>query len=418
MSDPTLGDPALAPLWAAVRDRLERRGLDNRGLLPVPDLDTGARLTLKNLVDRPRPPKRIDLGELETALVRLGVGADLPSALAALGHEASDEPARQRADRARRRAARKAVRAAAAMWPEAWATEWIEAVISTGVLADFGVDEAVELMVDTRRVLDTLTGGGDDGDVLDTSSDSLVVTAHGVSRVELAAKVLGDSHALDTGRPHHVAMVRALAFHHGLVDVAVETEVWNAAGIHPDLTSGPVLVWRLPVLGGLAPLVESATTAGVPLHLSRMALLDHPPDFEPGTDVLIVENPRIVEVAAQLGVATPMISAAGSPSTTVQMLTRRLLERGAVVRYHGDFDAAGIALCARMHAEGVVPWRMTAQDYLDALAAADAQGVELPVDANQSLETPWDRGLQDAFNAERRIVHEERLLPGLLGPDA
>ena len=87
MKAPSLRASAMSPFWEAVRDRLEREGVDNRGLLRVPTLDAAARLTLKNLLDRPKPPRRVDLGRLETALVALGVGADLPGALAALGFE-------------------------------------------------------------------------------------------------------------------------------------------------------------------------------------------------------------------------------------------------------------------------------------------------------------------------------------------
>jgi hypothetical protein len=38
----------------------------------------------------------------------------------------------------------------------------------------------------------------------------------------------------------------------------------------------------------------------------------------------------------------------------------------------------------------------------------------LPVDPYRSPPTPWDPTLQETFDAERRIVHEERLLSILL----
>ena len=41
---------------------------------------------------------------------------------------------------------------------------------------------------------------------------------------------------------------------------------------------------------------------------------------------------------------------------------------GAELRYHGDFDWAGVAMANRLIAEvGVVPWRMGADDYTGAL---------------------------------------------------
>ncbi len=389
----------MAPLWVAVRDRLERQGIDNRGLLAVPGLDAAGRLTLKNLLDRPRPPRRIDLARLETALVALGVGADLPGALAALGFEVSEEPARLRAERARGQAARQAARAEVQRWPEPWATEWIDAVIRAGVLGGRDVDAAVRLVEDTRRVLDAL-------DRRDATSDG------SVSRVELAAQILGDSHALDSGRRLESAVARALALRNGPLDD--DQRVWDAAGVHTDLTSGPVLTWRLPVLGTLGAIVDAATAAGLPLHLSRMALLEHPPRFPSGIEVLVAENPRVVEAAAQLGVERPVISAGGSPSGAVQLLVGQLVDAGTTVLYHGDFDVPGLALCARMHDVGVRPWRMGTDDYLAALADADAHGVELPLDDRSPGVTPWDPDLRGVFDRERRIVHEERLLPDLL----
>lgn len=77
------------------------------------------------------------------------------------------------------------------------------------------------------------------------------------------------------------------------------------------------------------------------------------------------------------------------------------LARGAHIRYHGDFDAAGLAICAPMQAIGCTPWRMGSADHL-AAAAEPAPG------------TPWDPALQRVFDDHRRIIHEERLLPGLL----
>ena len=126
--------------------------------------------------------------------------------------------------------------------------------------------------------------------------------------------------------------------------------------------------------------------------------------------MLIVENPRVLEHAAQRGATTPMICANGNPSTTVSLLIDGLLAAGATLRYHGDFDVAGLAMCARMHARGVEPWRMSVADYRAALDEADRQGVALPVDRAPCEPTPWEPELEGVFDELRRIVHEERLL--------
>jgi hypothetical protein len=87
----------------------------------------------------------------------------------------------------------------------------------------------------------------------------------------------------------------------------------------------------------------------------------------------------------------------------------------AGVAYHGDFDSSGLRICARMHRLGLTPWRMDVAAYHEALAATDLEGAKLPVDAHRAPPTPWDPQLRDAFDHDRRIVHEERLLELLLG---
>jgi hypothetical protein len=57
---------------------------------------------------------------------------------------------------------------------------------------------------------------------------------------------------------------------------------------------------------------------------------------------------------------------------------------------------------------------MATCDYRDALRAADAQAITLPVDEFSPGPTPWDPTLRDVFDRERRIVHQERLLPALI----
>ena len=161
--------------------------------------------------------------------------------------------------------------------------------------------------------------------------------------------------------------------------------------------------------------MSASTHLGVPLHLSQFAFREHPLAVAPGAEVLVVENPRIVEAAAQRRSAIAVIATNGNPSSAVRLLLLQLLDQGASIRYHGDFDAAGLAICARMHALGLRPWRMTSIDYLDALDAADEAGVALPIDDAAAPATPWDTTLQRTFDQHRRVVHQERLLDLLLG---
>jgi len=491
----------LRALWDAVRARLEQAGLDSRGRVRIPELTASERLSLQSLIDR-APSKTLDLGSLELHLGRLGLGEDLADALAALGHPVSREPAARRAESAERRRAHALARERVKQWPEDWAEAWIDAVIQAGVLRGYDREQAGGLLEQVRRVLDALPSA--EGDAR--------------SLVELAAQVLGSSHALDAGTRLGSAVERALrfraasrptrsnagasvpsasnasasdasvssasAFHfsvsrltasnaaaaspsqsHPLASEALTSdalaataspvhggaytdpehalehgeaacgpaagdtlrairslegqrrrELWERAGVRLDLTSAPVLTWCLPVpeASPLGPLMRASSTAEIPLHLSRFALTRHPLEVAPGTRILVVENPRVVEAAAELGTRRPLLCTNGQPSSTVLLALEQLVSAGARLYYHGDFDSPGLSICERMMRLGLIPWRMAREDYAHALAVADRDGIELPIDMHAPGATPWDASLQITFDKERRIVHEERLLPGLL----
>lgn len=388
--------PELEQLWALARARLEARGSDRRGRLRVPALPSPAKLALKALIGRPIG-KTVDLASLEAGFRRLGIGDDLGSALAVLGHDISMEPARRRAERAERQEARHGARTIAAEWPEPWAPAWINEVIRTGILRGFDQGQVRNLLRQVRAVLDHI----------DRDAPAPV------SRVDLAARVLGSAHALDTGTRVERAIARALAHKIG---AANHRELWAQAGVHFDLTSAPVLTWALPLNDGcgLARVAAGARDVGIPLHLSRLALEAYPAVVPTGSRILVVENPRLVEAAVQMRTGTPVVSTNGQPSSTVLLLLTQLLHAGAELRYHGDFDAAGLAICERLMRLGLRPWRMGVADYLTALAAADAEGAVLPTETDTCGPTPWDAPLREVFDRERRIVHQERLLGELI----
>lgn len=397
MSVPTsLRSPELDPLWALVRIRLESRGRESRGRLSLPTLSSSAKLALKALLGQP-VRRTLDLSSLETSLIRLRIGEDLAGALASLGHNVSEESARRRAKRAISKEARITARAIVSEWPEPWAKQWVDEVIRAGILRGLTREHAQLLFEQVRAVIAHL------------EQDRPAP----ISRVDLAARVLGSSHALDTGTRVEAAVARALAFKLG---PSGHRDLWAQAGVHLDLTSVPVLTWRLPLTQecGLAQLSRSAHDAGIPLHLSRFALEAHPADVPRGSRILVVENPRVVEAAAQMRASMPVISTNGQPSSTVLLLLTQLLDAGADLRYHGDFDAAGLAICGRLSRLGLTPWRMNEADYRAALAAADAAGAVLLKDQHAPGPTPWDPALQEVFDRERRIVHEERLFPDLI----
>ena len=392
---PSLTASDLAPLWHDAARRLERNGLSWRGRMNAPDMSPQSRLAVESLVGR-RFIRQLHLADLETGLARAGLGPDLAVALAQLGHPVSPATQLRRQRRAENDLVRQAVRDSAAPWPEPWASEWAESLIRGGILAGMDHDAATQLVASSRKVLDALGRNDNDRD------------RQPVSRVGLAAEVTGNAHALDRGTRLGRAMTKALTM---MADID-ERDVWEQAGAHADLVSGAALTWNLPVAveHPLSASVATSTALGLPFVFTQLALRSVPVTVTPGSLVVAVENPRVLEYAAQRHAATAVVCTNGNPSNAVRMLLQQLLASGADVAYHGDFDAPGLAICARMIQLGLRPWQMTTAAYEQAVAAADAAGVELPESEPAAVDTPWDPELTESFNRHLRIVHEERLL--------
>ena len=342
----------------------------------------------------------LDLAELERSLMRVGAGPDLISALDNLGYAISLANELRRAERLVRFNARDAARSQAATWPESWGGSWIDEVIQSGLLRGLDTDGAVGLVADARRCLDALAS-----------------TEQPRSRVDLAALILGDSHALDPGTRLGAAVTRGLRQRFA-TEVHDDTDrtVWDRSGAPSDSVSAPVLTWNLPVDSdaALSPITATATSLGLVAHFSQMALRSYPVRVPAGTVVLVTENPRVVEAAAQRRSSLCVLTTNGNPSVAVRLLLSQLFASQASVRYHGDFDAAGLSICRRMMEFGLQPWEMGAEHYERAVARAFTDGVELPFDDADPGPTPWDETLRDVFRASGRVVHEERLLDDLL----
>lgn len=387
----------LQPLWATARQQLDRFGPERRGTVARPDLGPSGELVLESLLGR-RPTSRLNLADLEAALVDREIGKDLCSALTRLGCPPSSEAAQRRTARRRAAAARTGLELAVADWPEPWAAQWAAGLIGAGLLGGLDDEEAVSLVADVRRLLDRL-------DQMEPVS---------ASRTELAAALFGSSHALDQGTRLAAFVKRALRCRLG--QPLRDRELWEASGIQADRVSAPALAFAIPVTGN-SPIdlaIRASTGDGLPLHVSLLAMLRHPLKVPAGTPVLVVENPRLVEAAAERGLGFCVVATNGNPTTAVTALVQQLRKSGACLWYHGDFDAAGLAICRRMHDLGCRPWRMDAKDYWEAVSRAGNSGVQLDRDSRGCGPTPWDAALEELFGTRRLIVHEEFVLDGVL----
>jgi uncharacterized protein (TIGR02679 family) len=395
-----LADPSLAPLWSEVAAALDRNGLHWRGRLTLPALSPEGRRRLGVLVDSTIVVGRrtVPLTELDDAVARL-TGRPLLDVLADLGHapEGRREAAvaRQTASRDRRSALDAVVEELAPSAP--WLPQWAAAARRDGLFAG----QSAEAVRDTVRRVAAVTGH----------------SGRGRSRTEVAARLLGDAHALDTATPLATLVTRALVERDG---PGTERQVWERAGLPLDLVSAPVLTWGLPLFGA-SPVATAArimTSAGLPLHLSTVALRRSPPQVAAGTALLVVENPRLVEAAAERNLPAGVLCTNGNATTASLEAVTALHRAGARLRYHGDFDGPGLAMTTRATSLGCVPFRMTATDYLAALAAAVAEGVVLPPDVSVVPATGWDPDLAAAFAAHRLVVHEERVMDDVLDAHA
>jgi uncharacterized protein (TIGR02679 family) len=189
-----------------------------------------------------------------------------------------------------------------------------------------------------------------------------------------------------------------------------ERETWARAGVLVNELAAPALVLNLPAAPtpGLGALVEAARAAGLPIHLSLRALLRGSSTWHvAGRDVFVCENANLVAIAAErLGPAcAPLVCTDGMPSASQRTLLSQLAERGAHLRYHGDFDWPGLRIANYViRTFGATPWRMGAHDY------APQRGRAL---SGTPVVASWDARLTQAMFEAGYALDEEYVAPAL-----
>ena len=388
--------PPMQRLWQTAREAHDTR--PDASTCAVPQLDSAARLTLNTLLGRRQPPKRVRLAALEDALVAYGLGETLCEQLTRLGFPPSAEKRQRRADRLRVQQAHERLASAAAEWPEPWADAWAVDIRASGLLARLDATQAEDLAFKVRAFL-----------------DHVEASHHACeSRGDTAARLFATAHDLDPDTKLAKAVLRALRHKHGEL---ADQDLWACAGIRDTEVSNTVLVWRLPAVGtGTTDrMAQTATVGGIAMHFNLMGLANHPPQLDSLEPVLVVENPRIVEAAAERNFPYCVIAASGWPGRAVTALLTQLSEQGARISYHGDFDSTGLDICRHMvQLHGCIPFQMSTPDYLSATTAAQQQGIRLAVDDQRCGTTPWDPTLQTKYNKLRLKINEEFLLDAIL----
>ena len=388
----SLRDPRMEPVWAAARARLDRGGQSRRRFIQ-PELTPHSRHCLIGLLGR-EPTKRIDLATIESALVERGVGSDLGDALSQLGHPPSLEAIRRRAEKARISEVTEALNARVATWPEPWADQWARNVRRSRLLSGLDGRRASCLTHRVRMILDHL----------DDNPDAAS------SRTELAARLYGSSHALDGNKRLYRFVEHALRLRSDCPHLDGR-ELFEHVGIEHSLVGAPVLTWAIPAMGNdpLGRQIRAANGGALPLHISLYALRQYRVEVPPETRVLIVENPRLVEAAAQGRLPACVIASSGTPTTAVTTLLEQLADTDVRIWFHTDFDQGGFRIGNLWHARGYQPWMMARSDYLTAVNSSENTGLGLPVDVNPSAcgEAAWDQDLRPAYLSKCLKVHEE-----------
>jgi uncharacterized protein (TIGR02679 family) len=226
--------------------------------------------------------------------------------------------------------------------------------------------------------------------------------AKGIARSQLAARALGDAHALDSGQPV-ATIVLAVQRRHTVGDHAILPAEYELAR--------PALFLNLPANG----VEDDSWHRGEPAFLTLRALLRKPPSWDVADlKVHVCENPNLVAIAADaLGPdCAPLVCLEGMPAAAQQCLLSQLSKARARLCYHGDFDWPGLRIANYVLREfGAEPWRFTATDYVAAIRSAPNLGKPLK---GKPIVASWDPTLAATLQQFGTSIDEEAIASSLL----
>lgn len=408
MNDPAarlerlLGGPALAALRRRLRRHFELElEPGDRLFLHLGNLRPAEREALALLTGRPARnarSMRLEIAVADEVLRTAGIARDLRDAL-----EQLDGPI----------VARAAERAAATL-------AWSDLRVRPG--RDCRLEAWLRTTAGANSLKRVARQNAKNGATLLDQADAVLrhLSAAGMPRAQLAASVLGSAHALDAGQPV-AALVLGVLRHHAS-DAAEEPpataaagtseerarDVWARAGVLVNELARPALVLNLPTRARVLGM------SGEPAYLSLRQLVRSPPDWAvDGLPVHVCENPNLLAIVADvLGArSAPLVCTDGMPAAAQRTLLSQLAEAGARLRYHGDFDWAGLQIANYVIANWrATPWRMGAADYEDAVRQAPRRPRDLKASA---VVATWDAELAAAMARHGLAIAEEALADGL-----
>ena len=431
--DKLLGGAELAALRLRLRRQFERATPDTPpGVLRLGSLSAAEREALAQLTGRPpRDAKSmaIDLAVLDAKLRDAGIAASLRAAL-----EQIDGPIAQRA--ALRAAAQASWSAVLANCTHPALADYLRRPSALGLLKRLARQNAAA----ATHLLDAA------GAVLRR------LPASGLARAQLAAETLGNAHALDNGQAIATLVLAARRqIEKGLpgADIIADRldddtdenpderpdddrdedpagrrddaadnppeertrDVWARAGVLVNELARPALLLNLPVQAGEGPVC----VPGEPAYLSLRRLLRTPPPWAvAGQTIFVCENPNVLAIAAdRLGIdCAPLACTEGMPAAAQRTLLTQLVQAGARLRYHGDFDWPGLRIANHvMRIWGAQAWRYSALDYEAAALGASHSRRDL---ADAPVAASWDGALATAMQHHGLSIAEEAVAAWLL----
>jgi uncharacterized protein (TIGR02679 family) len=433
-----LGGPDTAWLLDRVRGRLERgegaEGTPLTGRAVMRHPTHGQRVAVARLLG-PQPSRgealSVDLATLDRVIRSNLWPAGLPDAVVRLTGPVSV----RREVAARREAAWAAASAASAPARAVHPSlrEWFGGWVGEGNLKRTARSESRRL---GRKGAEPEELALIAGDFLAAAARVMeALPAGGELRSVFAQRVLGDAHGMDRGRA--VATVSGAAVV-ALTECEDARRAWELVGVPGSTLASTVLalgvpgnrepfsdeMGTVPISAGPARATATALEAARSVPMAMVLTLDQVSGgavapLGPEGTVFVCENPSILESAASALMASErgsdragsaracLICVSGQPSVAATDLIARVSSAGAEVRYHGDFDWAGLRIAGTL-ARSVDwrPWRFGARDYRD--ATRRASGAASPVSlAGKPAESPWDPALAEAMSAVGVVAEEE-----------
>lgn len=226
--------------------------------------------------------------------------------------------------------------------------------------------------------------------------------AAGVPRAQIAAELLGDAHGLDIARPV-ATLTLAVLRNRSSAETGDDRDTWASVGILVNELAKPALFMNMPCRGLPA-------SPGEPQYASLRLLARRPPEWNvAGSAVLVCENPNLVAILAdRLGTACPpVVCVDGHLGAAQRAILKQLRAAGAELRYHGDYDWAGISIANYVIARfDAVPWHFSEADYVGAAESASKLATPL---SGRPVVASWDANLTAAMTKIGIKIEEEAI---------